>query len=288
MDKALTCSIRKLPPRRSLQPPSGFRLSNVSPVQFLFTSAIELPPDAGNNGWQSSVTTWAQMKGIVTRYTPPTGFQAPPDQATCSIRLNPKPTKQAMQAHILYHERQHVADNKWIVEKAFKPWVDWLDTLAQSSNAFYTAKQKSTLEWFIGGGAYATYWGKYLFDLSKEVGEHYHRRTDAGAAPIYEITGIAKGLTPGDGDYVLLMDLKPKLALSNISWDSPPHQYFKTYTIQDYASGSCDQVIANAGIPVPDWTPAVIALNQASIDKFEQTQVVTTDEEQVSAFSMFD
>jgi hypothetical protein len=247
--------------------PGGFRLSAVQQANFAFTNTIEIPPAPVGGGWTSTATNWGVLARVVAKFPKAHGFPVtlPANTEAGVLRLIPVPTERAMCDHILFHERQHVADNKWIVDKTFKIWVDWLDTLAGSATA-YTATDSATLAWFLGGGLSSIYWGRYILELANEMALHFHRRTDEGAAPVYTVARLTRGAVSGTD---LVVELSARRAITAMNWNSPPHRCFELLTPKGFAAGERTSIIGNGEMGVPDWTWPAIALTQEDINQKE-------------------
>lgn len=260
--------------------PSGKRhvLNSIPLTRFDFTSTIVVPPaptvtgvPQAPTGWVSKAVPVTDLNKVAKKLTErgpnyhdwvvSTGTPVPNGK----IIVEPKPTALEMCGHILYHERQHAADVNWIIEKTFKPWADWLDILARGNIAI-SANDKGTFDWFIGGGSQSIYYGRYIFELSNEVSNHYHA-SDEGAAPIFT---AVQYLQPQPSEIVLHVEVKPKLAVGNRGWNSPPHRCFRLYTVREFETGACTDIITNGYMAVPDWTLPAIALDQQWVDKFEK------------------
>jgi hypothetical protein len=258
------------------QPSGGFQLSAVQQANFAFTNTIEIPPAPIGGRWNSMATNWGVLAQVVTKFPKAPGFpQAlPANTETGVLRLIPMPTEQAMCGHILFHERQHVADNKWIVDKTFKTWVDWLDTLAGSATV-YTASDRASLEWFLGGGLSSIYWGRYILELANEMALHLHRRTDEGAAPVYTVARLTPGAVSGTD---LVVELSARQAIAAMNWNSPPHRCFQLLTPKAFAAGENTSIIGNGEMAVPVWTWPAIALTQVDINQREVEEAPSADD----------
>ena len=262
-----------------------YRLTGVQAENYTFTFTIELPPRPTPTniplvpiGWVSRIVRLTDLEKVVAKVNRIQGFTIPPGlkNATGRIILSPKPTPDAMWNHIRNHERQHVADVRWIIQRTFEPWVRWVDSLAQNSgNKIYTAKEKSTLDWFVGGGVQPNYIGQYVFTVANELSEEYHK-SDAGAAPIYTATKMLRVGSLEMNDVALIVEVKPKVVIANMTWNSAPHRYPALDTVQTLAAGVSTTVIKHSNV-APNWELPTIALEQSHIDKYEEEQAPSED-----------
>jgi hypothetical protein len=278
--------------------PAGLRhvLNSITATRFDFTSTIELPPaPAGTgiqevpHGWISSAVPVTELNKIAAKINrdpqyAPYAVQLGMPVPNGKIVLQPMPTSLEMCGHILYHERQHAADCKWVIEKTFKPWVDWLDNLARG-NVGITAADRETFNWFIGGGAQSIYYGRYIFELSKEVSDHYHA-SDEGAAPIFTAIRYLPARLSST-EVLLHVQMKAKLAAGVRAWDAQPHRCFRLYSVKDFAAGVSTEIITNGAMEVPDWTLPTIAINQAAVDDYERKNATAADSDEESAMANF-
>lgn len=249
----------------------SYKIGKILPVTHNFTSKIVIPPAPENNQfWRSSLTSWTLLNNLADKLPKKGIFQQETAYLTGTVRLIPKPSAQEFYQHILYHERQHVADNFWAVQSVFGPWHVWLEKVYKAYGEFQF-KKKETIEWFLGGGVYPVAYGKYLFDLCDEMCIDYHKHTDEGAAPICLVTGVSDGMESSDGKRVLNIEISAKKLIKNMTWNGDPHKKFNLNSVEKHSLGAVTQAIDGpptsmiplSALKIPD-------ISQADIDKHEK------------------
>lgn len=245
----------------------GVQVDQIAAVTNVFTSEIIIPPAPNSDGfWRSDIKSWTFLNELARRLPRQGIFRPQISYLLGTVRLIPKPSALQFYNHILYHERQHVADNRWAVTVAFQPWQNWLDKLHRDQQTF-TFKDRDNIPWFLGGGVQPTYYGKHLFDVCNELGGHYHKETDEGAAPIYSVTGVCDGAGFSDGDLVLKVEVSAKKLLTAMAWNSSPHQWFEIGDVLGYSQGAFDKVLRMER--ASSQALATPALAQSDIDNRE-------------------
>jgi hypothetical protein len=275
---------------------TDWRFTRVDAITFAFTSNVTLPPAPTPTGipryptgWVSRFASLRDLQLIAARFNggaapvPPAGIT----KATGRVLLLPRPSAQAFCDHVRHHEMQHVADIRWVIEQTIAPWVAWLDQLHANSPRPYTARQRSSLEWFLGGGVQPVYQGRYMFELMNEVAEKYHRSA-LGSAPHYQATQFLRTGSLELPDVHLVVEISAQTPiLAPILYTSPPHRVYSLASKRDHAAGVSPDIITNGGIAaIPTPAPAIV-LTQADINNYEKAQAVGTDEGEDSALATF-
>jgi hypothetical protein len=275
---------------------ADWRFTRVDPINLAFTSNVSLPPAPAHtgiprnpSGWFSRFASLRDLQKIAARFkvgaapVPPDGIT----KATGRILLLPMPSAQAFCDHVRHHEMQHVADIRWVIEQTIAPWVAWLDQLHANSPRTYTARERSSLEWFMGGGVQPVYQGRYMFELMNEVAEKYHRSA-LGSAPLYQATRFLRTGTLELPDVYLVVEISAQTPiLAPILYTSPPHRVYSLASKRDHAAGVSPDIITNGGMAaIPAPAPAIV-LTQTDINNYDQAQAPVTDEDEDNVFATF-
>ncbi len=265
--------IPTLPRHTIAQEGKIYKIDEIQPVTHNFTSTIVVPPAPINDEyWRSSITSWTFLNNLASRLPHKGIFRQQISYLTGTVRLIPKPTAHEFYQHVINHEKQHVADNLWAVNSVFYPWHVWLEKVYKSYSTF-TFKEKSNIEWFLGGGVQPVAYGKYLYDLCNELGMDFHNKTDEGAAPIYTVTGVCDGSGFNDGDLALKIEVSAKALIRAMEWNSRPHRDFNLHSIASHSAGGATQAIDGPPIGmIPLTTLKAPDVTQSDINKREVTE----------------
>jgi hypothetical protein len=241
----------------------------MSRVTHDFSWEISLPPNPVHTRWITNAVPWANINNIIRNLPGPAhgvGVAAP--APTARLELVPHPNPAALFAHIRNHEWQHAAEHRWLVQKIFKPWDDWVLSKHGVANPFRA--KPSSFEWIGCGGTHGAapeYFMRYYKAATDDIGDSFHATT-AGARPVITYLGNANDAFGSIAQFRIeqpaLIHAKPDFMTA------APHRWFSFMSIRNYASGASVHPLGWAaqeeGLPPVDVT-------QHDIDVHEQPVV---------------